>query len=57
MNAYKLVFPAKACFKVVVRSVKIGEAIVFLVDPYYLVLPRGGTTNVASVALASPIFP
>ena len=31
----KLVFSSKACFKVVVRSVKIGEAIVFLVDPYY----------------------
>ena len=31
----KLVFSAKACFKVVVRSVKIGEAIVFLIDPYY----------------------
>ena len=35
MNAFKLVFSAKACFKVVVRSVKIGEAIVFLVNPYY----------------------
>ena len=34
MNAFKLVFSAKACFKVVVRGVKIGEAIVFLVDPY-----------------------
>ena len=29
MNAFKLVFSAKACFKVVVRSMKIGEAIVF----------------------------
>ena len=35
MNAFKLVFSAKACFKVVVKSVKIGEAIVFLIDPYY----------------------
>ena len=35
MNA----FSAKPCFKVVVRSVKIREAIDFLVDPYYLVLP------------------
>ena len=26
---------AKICFKVVVVVVKIGEAIVFLVDPYY----------------------
>ena len=34
-NAFKLVFSAKVCFKVVVGSVKIGEAIVFLVDPYY----------------------
>ena len=38
MNAFKLVFSAKACLKVVVGSVKIGEAIVFLVYPYYLVL-------------------
>ena len=30
MNAFKLVFLAKACFKVVVRSVKIPEAIVSL---------------------------
>ena len=36
MNAFKLVFSAKTCFKLVVRSVKIGEAIVFLVDPYYI---------------------
>ena len=28
MNAFKLVFSAKACFKVVVRSVKLGK-------PYY----------------------
>ena len=35
MNAFKLVFSAKVCFKVVVRSAKIGKAIVFLVDPYY----------------------
>ena len=35
MNAFKLVFSAKACFKVVIRSVKTGEAIVFLVNPYY----------------------
>ena len=35
MNAFKLVFLAKACFKVVVRG---GEAIVFFVDPYYQVL-------------------
>ena len=34
MNAFKLVFSVKACFKVVVRSVKIREAIVFLIDPY-----------------------
>ena len=33
MNAFKLVFLAKACFKVVVRNVKIGEVIIFLVDP------------------------
>ena len=32
---FKLVFSAKACFKAVVGSVKIGETIVFLVDPYY----------------------
>ena len=36
MNAFKLAFLAKAYFK---RSVKIPEAIVFLVNPYYLVLP------------------
>ena len=35
INAFKLEFSAKAWFKVVDRSVKIGEAIVFLVDPYY----------------------
>ena len=35
MNAYELAFSAIDCFKVVVRSVKIGKAIVFLVDPYY----------------------
>ena len=35
MNAFKLIFSAKACFKVVVRNVKNGEVIVFLVDPYY----------------------
>ena len=35
MNAFKLAFSAKACFKVVFRSVKIEEAIVFLVNPYY----------------------
>ena len=39
MNAFNLVYSAKACFMMVVRSVKIGEAIVFLVDPYYKVLP------------------
>ena len=39
MNAFKLVFSAKACFKRVVRSVKIKEGKVFLVDPYYYVLP------------------
>ena len=33
MNAFKLVFSAKVSFKVVVRSVKIGKAIVFLVNP------------------------
>ena len=40
MNAFKLVFLARACmFRVVVRSIKIGEShIVFLVDPYYQVL-------------------
>ena len=32
MNALKLVFLG---FKVVVKSVKIGEVIVLLVDPYY----------------------
>ena len=31
MYAFKLVFSAKACFKVVIRGVKVGEAIVFLV--------------------------
>ena len=35
LEQYELVFSAKACFKAVVESVKIGEAIVFLVDPYY----------------------
>ena len=39
MDAFKFVFSAKACFKVVVRSAKTGEAIVFLVDPFYYVLP------------------
>ena len=34
-----MVFSAKACFKVVVKSVKNGEAIVCLVNPYYSVLP------------------
>ena len=34
-NAFKLVFSAKICFKVIVGGVKIGEAIVFLIDPYY----------------------
>ena len=33
MSVFKLAFPAKACFKVV--GMKIGEAIVFLVDPCY----------------------
>ena len=32
---FNLVFSAKVCFKVVVGSVKIGEAIDFLIDPYY----------------------
>ena len=36
MNAFKLVFLTKTCFKLVVRSVNIGKAIVFLVDPYYI---------------------
>ena len=36
MNALKLIFSAKAHFKVVVRSVKIGKAIVFLVNPTIL---------------------
>ena len=31
MNTFKLAFSAKSCFKVVVRSVKIEETIVFLV--------------------------
>ena len=31
----KLVFSAKACFRVVVRSVKIRVTVVLLVDPYY----------------------
>ena len=35
MNVFKLIFSAKACCKVVARSMKIGEATVFLVDPYY----------------------
>ena len=35
MDVFKFVFSAKACFKVVVRSVKTGEAIVFLVNPFY----------------------
>ena len=30
MNAFKLIFSAKACFKVVVKSIKIQEAIDFL---------------------------
>ena len=34
-NAFKLVFLAKACFEEVDRSMKIGEAIVFLADPYH----------------------
>ena len=34
-NVFNLLFSAKICFKVVVGGVKIGEAIVFLVDPYY----------------------
>ena len=38
MNAFKLVFLAIACFKVVVRGVKIGEAIVFLVELPYLMI-------------------
>ena len=29
MNAFKLVFSAKTCFKVVVRSVKIKETIIW----------------------------
>ena len=33
MNVFKLVFSAKDYFKVVVRSEKIGEAIVFLLIP------------------------
>ena len=32
-------FQQKPVLKVVVRSVKIGVAIVFFVDPYYQVLP------------------
>ena len=39
MNAFKLVFSAKICFKVVVGGVKIRETIVFLVNLYYQVLP------------------
>ena len=34
-QSFKQVFSAKAYLKVFVRSVKTGEAIVFLVDPYY----------------------
>ena len=34
-NASRLVFLAKACCKVVFKSVKIPEAIVFHSDPYY----------------------
>ena len=33
LEQYELVFSAKACIKVAAISVKIGEAIVFLVDP------------------------
>ena len=32
-------FRAKACYKVVFKSAKIPEAIVFHSDPYYYVLP------------------
>ena len=39
MKAFMLVFLAKACFKVVVRSVKIGEVIVSLPIPAIKVLP------------------
>ena len=39
MNALKLLFLAKAYFKMVVEGAKIGEAIIFLVDPCYYVLP------------------
>ena len=35
---FKLVFLATAYFKVAVGSMKIGEAIIFLVNPLYLVL-------------------
>ena len=38
MYAFKLVFLAKACIKVVVRSVKIGEVKDFHVNPYNKVL-------------------
>ena len=34
-DAFKLVFLAKVGFKVAIRSVKFGEAIVFLVILYY----------------------
>ena len=36
---FKLVFSAKICFKMVVGGIKIRETIVFLVNPYYQVLP------------------
>ena len=35
LEQYERIIFSKTCFKVVVRSVKIGEAIVFLVNPYY----------------------
>ena len=35
MNAFKLAFSAKACYKVVVRSMKNPEAIGFLSNHYY----------------------
>ena len=38
MDALKLAFSTKSCFKVVVRSAKKLEPIVFLVNPYYKVL-------------------
>ena len=51
MNAFKLVFSAKTCFKVAVRSVKNGEAIVFLVDPYLMITYSKCTNSMFIITL------